>query len=73
MNMYVVYLPFMSELNHLPQISAYVVVPDPELSERVGALELSTAIEYLATETKSQQRKVSPFGRLDNRTGKRLS
>jgi hypothetical protein len=42
------------------QITAYLLVPDPSLSERAAKLELETAVRYLAHETNaSQQRKVA--------------
>lgn len=42
------------------EITAYLLVPDPSLSERAAKLELETAVRYLAHETNaSQQRKVA--------------
>ena len=38
-------------------ITAYVLVADPELSPNVGRLELDTATQLLASETRSQPRK----------------
>ena len=40
------------------QISAYLLVPDKSLAPDVGDLELATATQYLAGQTKSQPRKV---------------
>lgn len=37
----------------------YLLLPDPELSERAGKAEIASAVQYLVGETHAQQRKVS--------------